>query len=227
MFPGQRVILSLLLTLILAACINRIATEPPTTSIPLAPPRPETATPSVSMETTEAPTTALLPTTTPVALPTVTPEAVTPEDDGALVGPEWQMAYEGDLNQDGLRDAVAFKPAPVTPDSGMQQYLAEYPIVASEVLIVQESEGQVAQVQVMVNQREMRIDGQFAGAFGADTRWPGAFLLGVGPSRDVPVGIIPITAEGGGYAQGVGFYWHTAHQAYRLFVGGQKTIDLP
>lgn len=223
MLPGQRFMLPLLLAVMLASCMNRIVTQQPLSKTPLVVSQTAIAAPGSPTQAAAAlPTDIPLPARAQVAVPTVTPKA-----GGALVGAEWQRAYEGDLNQDGHRDVVAFIPATVKPDNSMQPYLTEYPLVASSISIVQESDTQGAQVQVMVNRNGIHRDSDFAGSFGSGVLMPAAFLLQVKPGSEIPVTIIPINAAGSGYSQGVGFYWNSDDAVYHLLVAGQKGVQRP
>jgi hypothetical protein len=73
----------------------------------------------------------------PTIAATVAPPTPTISPAASLVGPEWTIGNLGDANQDGLLDVIAYKPAQVAP----RQPSPDYPIVASEVVIVQQGSG--------------------------------------------------------------------------------------
>ncbi len=196
------VLLLVLVSLLLAACAPGTAQEPapqPTTTIP----------PPVATE--------------PDAPAPTQPPAPTPPP--ALVGPEWTIAYEGDLNRDGTRDVVAYKAADITPAPDMSNSLTEMPLTIAEAVIVQEpAQGATdTQVQASVSPEGVAAaDTPLLAAEQFGEPGPAAFLMGVDPqAQDVQVSFIPLDAIGNAYAQGFGLYWNEGQRAYRLFVGGQ------
>jgi hypothetical protein len=205
---AQIVALLLLLgvALFLAACTPGTAQQP----------TPQPPTPTITLTTATEPD-APDPTPPPAPNPTTPPPV--------LVGPEWTVAYEGDLNRDGVRDVVAYKAADITPASAMNSYLAEMPLTIAEAIIVQEAAPGSSDPLVQASASPQ-------GVAAADTPLlsveqfgepgPVAFLMGVNPqAQDVQVSFIPLNDAGGVYAQGFGLYWNEGQRAYRLFVGGQ------
>ncbi|MCG8348498.1 MAG: hypothetical protein MI924_12060 [Chloroflexales bacterium] len=162
----------------------------------------------------------------PTAVATVEPATATPAPSSPLVGPEWQVAFSGDINSDNIADVIAYKPSNITPIrffSGPDY--ASYDRVASEIVIVQEVAG--AQPQVL-----LRVAPQGITAITAPlAEYPAfdpvsavaAFLIAVDPRGLVPLNIIPITGSGEPYLRGSDFFmqndgiaWNSAEQAYRL-----------
>lgn len=147
---------------------------------------------------------------------------------GDLVGPDWRITYNGDMNQDGQRDVVASIPAEIALAPEMQQYAIDYPVLAAEIQVVQEGEDGQPVTLLTVNRTEMRADDRFLGAFTSDgMRMPGAFLLQVDEGSDTPIAIIPVSETGEAYAQGVGFTWDDEQQTYRLALGGEGASEPP
>jgi hypothetical protein len=175
----------------------------------------------VDQDTAQPPTPTPLPAATQPPAATQQPAATQPP---ALVGPEWARAYEGDLNGNGMRDVVAYKPASIelAPEMQAQPYAGAETVVAAELVIVQES-GQAPQTQASVSPQGVAahdvtlLDAEQFGEPG-----PAAFLVNIQPqAEDVQVSLIPLDANGNAYAQGFGLYWNEGQLAYRLFVGGQ------
>jgi hypothetical protein len=180
------------------------------------PPPEGTATPPPALPTASSPPpTSPPPTTNP--LPTDLPSALQP-----LVGSEWQVVFDGDLNHDMQRDVVAYKPADIAPAASMSTYTQELPLTVAEAVIVQEEPDGEPIVQAAaspqgVYAREVAlIPGEQFGDPG-----PSAFLMGVDPQAEIPVSFIPLNANGEAYAQGFGLYWNEGQLAYRLFANGQ------
>jgi hypothetical protein len=182
--------------------------------------QPETSATGMPPETLPTATT---PPAAATAAPTVLPDS-TPTAPPALVGPEWQIAYAGDLNQDGQRDLVAYKPTSIAPNAAMQSYTAELPVTMSAAVIVQAGADGTPQIQAAISAQGVYAQGTAlipAERFG-DGR-PSAFLMGVDPqATDVQVSFIPLNDQGGAYAQGFGLYWNAEQQSYGLFVQGQQ-----
>lgn len=214
MYPQQRAVSGILLLLVLllvAGCTSSTAqdsTPQQSTATPLPPAVTEPVMPE--------------PTASPAPTQPSPPEPTTPSEPTqppALVGPEWMVAYEGDLNRDGVRDVVAYKASDIRPASAMSSYLEEMPLTIAEAVIVQET----AQVQASVSPQDVAaadivlLPEERFGEPG-----PAAFLMGVDPQADdVQVQFIPLDSTGNAYAQGFGLYWNEGQLAYRLFVGGQ------
>jgi hypothetical protein len=156
--------------------------------------------------------------------PTSTPLPAATQQPAALVGTEWTRAYEGDLNGDGVRDVVAYKPASIelAPEMQTQPYAGPDSVVASELVVVQES-GRAPQMQASVSpQGVAAYDTTLLGAAQFGEPGPAAFLVNIQPqAADTQVSMIPLNAEGNAYGQGFGLYWNEGQLAYRLFVGGQ------
>jgi hypothetical protein len=183
------------------------------------------------MPLTPLPTLQVVPAFTPVGPPQRATDTPGAEDDASdLVGPEWQIAASGDLNEDGQRDVLAYRPASVTPAAAMQSYLEEYPIVAARIAIVQEGSDGAPQTMLQIDERGVQTDGVYLSTYQADVPelTPAAFLLQVGDSPDEVLAVIPINADGEGFAQGLGVYWEPAQNTYRLLgPGGVRVPDPP
>lgn len=154
-------------------------------------------------------------------LPTATPP---PHPGEGLVGPEWNIAFGGDINRDGIRDVVAFRWPQFPLDSPIwQQAQTHYPthsIVSSEIVIVQESSSGSAP-QIL-----LRADGSgiIAGSETLVTHPSGAvsgYLLAINESSRVPVSLVPIRTDLSGFEPMVGVYWAHPSNSFQLFAGGQ------
>jgi hypothetical protein len=142
----------------------------------------------------------------------------TPSPDALLVGPGWEYAHYGDINNDGQRDAVVYQPAELVPASSMQPYLVRAPVVAAEIKIVQEGPGYEPFDVLVVNSNGIwNVRGALV-AYDTTTRetTPAAFLMGIDTAADAPLTVIPINAVGEGFAQGVSIYWDAGEQVYAI-----------
>jgi hypothetical protein len=135
------------------------------------------------------------------------------------------VAYEGDMNRDGVRDVVAYKAADITPAPDMRSYLAEMPLTVAEAMVVQEPAQGSAYVLVQASVSPQGVAATDSVLIPADQfgePGPVAFLMGVDPqAQDAQVSFIPLDATGNAYGQGFGLYWNEGQRAYRLVVGGQ------
>jgi hypothetical protein len=135
-----------------------------------------------------------------------------------LLGPEWTVAYSGDLNQDGRADAIGWIPAAgVTkgPTFNQAQY-ANYTGPASQMVIVHGGADGRPQVRFVGTTAALTADGTALVSFDAARR-PAAFMVQINP-RGVPslLDVLQVNASGEPFAQGIGIRWNTASQAYRL-----------
>ncbi len=141
-----------------------------------------------------------------------------------LVGPEWHTAFEGNLNSDGQRDVVAYKPAPMQPDPSLlnEETGMSDGVGVAEAIIVQEGELEDPQIQASISSK-----GVYAGnvALLSEEQFgevrPSAFLMSVDPQAMPSVSFIPLNETGEAYAQGFGVYWNEGQRGYRLFANGQ------
>jgi hypothetical protein len=145
------------------------------------------------------------------------------DDASRLAPPGWEVAAQGDLNDDRQRDVLAYQPASLAPAESMQRYLDEYPIVAAEIAIVQEGPGGAPQMMLQIDSRGVQTDGAYLSTYRIDNPQltPAAFLLQVG-SDDTVLGAIPINADGEGFAQGFGVAWDATQNTYRLLEPGNS-----
>ncbi|NWG19371.1 MAG: hypothetical protein HXY39_03505 [Chloroflexi bacterium] len=210
--------LALLAGLALSACTNRSATRPTPTSessimseaIVTAYPAPATAIPATVAPPTIAPATA-----TPIA----------PPGTESLVGPEWTVAYRGDLNADGRADVVAYKPATITPGATFKRpEYAAYIGAASEAVIVQADTTGRPQMLVMMNLAGIMFGKQLAVSFPPSsnaTYNPVALMLLIGTAQPATVAVLPINSSGEPYTQAAGVRWNRSLGAYELISGGK------
>ena len=197
----------------LVGCEQAVPLTPPTTATPPAPTVPlvvDTATPPPVADTA-------------VPTPPTAPTA-------ALVDPEWQIAFTGDLNRDGRQDVVNYKLATVTPDPALGGTDQPLTLAVTEALIVQEdAQGQLQTQASITAQGVQAADVMLLSAADFGEAYPAAFLMEVDPQAEVVLSFIPLNADGMAYAQGFGLYWNEGQLAYRLFAHGQPVPppDIP
>ncbi|MEN9937586.1 MAG: hypothetical protein RLZZ387_4165 [Chloroflexota bacterium] len=138
---------------------------------------------------------------------------------GGLVGPEWTVAYSGDLNLDGRNDVIAWKPSTVQKGATLSQPLyANYVGTASELVIVHAGADNRPRVMFQGGLSSLAAGDRALVTFPASgpTR-PAAFMVQVN-SRGVPslLDVLQVNASGEPYAQGIGIRWDVASQAYRI-----------
>jgi hypothetical protein len=178
-------------------------------------PPPGTATVAIPSATAQAGTTPTVEGTA-VAPTAAAPAATTPV--AGLLGPEWTVAYSGDLNLDGRADAIGWVPAqgvPKGPTFGQAQY-ARYVGPASQIVIVHASADNRPQVQFLGTGVELRAGSTLLASFDAARR-PVGFMLNVNPSGTPSLlDLIQVNGSGEPMAQGIGIRWDAASQAYRI-----------
>ncbi len=207
---------AVLLLSTLAACSLATPPAPSATPFPtpLFVPSQLPARPSPTAQPTLIPATATAP--APTATPLVS---------STLVGPEWTIAASGDINGDGSTDVIAYKPANITrsPLVSSASY-ADYNLIASELVIVQEGADGRPQLQLGVTTDAIYAADTLLLDYPAEDtlRTPAAFLLAVDAASPIPVRIIPLNSAGEPYTQGVGMAWNSADQGYRLVASGEQ-----
>jgi spore germination protein GerM len=155
------------------------------------------------------------PAPTQPAAPTSPPPAATP--DGALVGPEWSVAYAGDLNNDGTRDVVAYQPTTVEPAASMQSYVTADTFVAAELIVVQANAAGEPVIQFAADPEGLKSNGANINPFRPDLDLtPAAFIVEVMPANAVKLAVLPINAAGEGFTQAAPITWNPAEQRYAL-----------
>ncbi len=177
-----------------------------------------------------APVTIVAPTVSPLVTvaPTVPPPATRPTlapGSESLVGPEWTIAYSGDLNADGRADVVAYKPGGVTPGPafsrpGYTGYIGS----VSEAVIVQADTAGRPQVLVRLSRSGITIGQQGAISFppSNDARNnPAAIMLLIDTTQPPAVAALPINSSGEPYTQAAGVRWNRSRAAYELISGGK------
>jgi hypothetical protein len=176
----------------------------------------DTATPTAQPSSTATPQASSTP--RPDGTPTATAVSITPPDISALVGPEWGIAYSGDINQDGQRDVVAYTETDITPVPDMVQYYDEAPILAEQIVVVQEGSDGMPKTLLEVMPEGIRAGEDYLTTYQVeDTQLtPAAFFLGVEAGEFAPITVLPLNATGEGFAQGVAIYWNEERQAFRL-----------
>jgi hypothetical protein len=160
----------------------------------------------------------VVPTAAPTALATA--PIVVPAPSGQLVGAEWTLLYQGDLNADGKPDVVGIKLAQnVKPNTTFQQpgYSA-YKGPATEVVIVQAGADGKPQIQALFTQAGVSA----AGASLASFTNPAALMTSVVPGSRPLVSIWAIDAAGAPQGRAVGLEWNAAQGSYILFGGLAK-----
>lgn len=177
-----------------------------------------------------APVITIAPSATPPATvaPTVPPPAMRPTlapGADSLVGPEWTIAYSGDLNADGRADVVAYKPASVTPGPtfnrpGYTAYIGS----VSEAVIVQADAAGRPQTLVRLSRSGIVIGPRMAVRFPpSNEAWnnPVAIMLLIETTQPPVIAALPINSNGEPYTQAAGVRWNRRSAAYEVITGGK------
>jgi hypothetical protein len=144
-----------------------------------------------------------------------------------LLDPEWTLVYLGDLNRDGERDAVGYKPASIEPDIGFQEEVqASYGgdlFLVSEAIVVQRTADGGSEVQLTISPVEVvaytnEVSTTLISYFLQDPRTtPAGFFLGIEPRADAPLALLPYNAERAAFTQAALMYWDSIEQGWRLW----------
>jgi hypothetical protein len=163
----------------------------------------------------DAPEQAQQPAPTPMPAP---PQEPTAPQEPALVGPEWTIAYAGDLNGDGARDVVAYQPTSVEPALAMQSYLQAGSLVVSELMVVQAGPNGAPVVQFAADPEGLKSNGENINPFPSDNPdlTTAAFIVDIMPQSEVKLTVLPLNAAGEGFAQAAPVVWNAAEQRYTL-----------
>jgi len=174
-----------------------------------------------------APSPPASPTTPPPSHHPATPAASTPTASRPLVGAEWQVAYDGDLNRDGARDVVAYKPANIELAPSMQQYVTLDTFLAAEVVVVQANQEGQPIVQFAAERDGLKRNGENINPFRTDLPdfTPAAFLVEVIPDSDIKLNVLPVNGTGEGFTQAVPVIWNAAEQRYELTAPPFNSIE--
>lgn len=217
---ARRLALSVLSTILLAGCqlgagSDSAATVTPgtgragSTVLADATAYPAPGTPAVP--TAAPPTTAPAATTAPIIVPAA---------GGPLVGPEWTILYQRDLNADGQADVVAVKLASgITPDATFRQPgFSAYKGPVLEMVVVQAGSDGRPQVQASLSKGSLNSGGVSLAGFSN----PAAYMVSVTPGARPLVSIWAINTAGAPQGKLVGLEWNGAQRAYVLFGGLSK-----
>lgn len=128
-----------------------------------------------------------------------------------LVGPEWTIVTQGDSNGNGRRDVIAYRPGGIAP----QRPDPAYPLVVSEVVIVEEGLLGRSELQLSVNTRQIVAPGRSLATYPSD-RPAAAFQATINPGSGIVVGFIPLDSAGAAIARGGRIIWDGAAQGFRL-----------
>lgn len=164
--------------------------------------------------------TAIAPQATALPGQPVNPGAAgTPGQSSALVGAEWTILYQGDLNNDGAADVVAYKPAPVTLDASFKQSAyASYRGPIDSLVIVQSNPAGQPYVQAEISRVLLRSAGNtitgFAGA--------SAHMVLISPASQPLISLQQVGANGQPLGKPLGLNWDTATGRYAIFTGLSK-----
>jgi hypothetical protein len=124
-----------------------------------------------------------------------------------LVGPEWQIASQSDLNGNGRRDVLAFKPGPAVALQG------GYAISVAEIVIVEEGLLGRAELQLSLNPQRLVVPGQTLANYPAQIQ-PIGFLASIAQSGTI-IGFAPIDANGQIFTRGTKIIWDQGVLGYR------------
>ncbi|MFO7167479.1 MAG: hypothetical protein DIU80_005565 [Chloroflexota bacterium] len=220
-----------LLSITLAACANLGAPQQPTN--PPGPagqpagvasyPGPGVAATVTAIQAQPTVDTAQTPQTQPTADAAQTPQGIPTPDTvvGSLLGPEWTVAYSGDLNRDGRPDAVGWAPAPgMMPGQTFRQPMyTNYAGPASQVVIVQAGPDNRPQIQFLATTTRLTAGSTVLYNFDA-SRAPAAFMVRVTAAGPTLLDVVQVDGAGEPIAQGIGIRW--VDGAYRLSAGPGK-----
>jgi hypothetical protein len=219
---APRFALSLLSTILLAACQLGAGPDSAATVTP-GPGRAGATvvginTPYPAPGTAVVPT-ALIPTAGPVATTAPGP-IVVPAPGGPLVGPEWTVLYQKDLNADGKADVVAVKLASgITPGATFKQPgFSAYKGPVLEMVIVQAGANGNPEIQASLTKSGLSVGGVLLTSFNS----PAAYMVNVTPGARPLVSIWAINAAGAPQGNLVGLEWNGIQGAYMLFGGLAK-----
>jgi spore germination protein GerM len=167
------------------------------------------------------------PATPPPSQHTAPPAANPPPAPRPLVGSEWQVAYDGDLNRDGVRDVVAYKPANIELAPSMQQYVTLDTVLAAEVVVVQANQEEHPVVQFAAERDGLKRNGENINPFRTDmpSATPAAFIVEVMPDSNIKLNVLPVNGAGEGFTQAVPVIWNAAEQRYNLTGPGQVSLE--
>ena len=137
----------------------------------------------------------------------------------ALVGAEWTILYQGDLNSDGAADVVAYKPAPITLDAAFKQpAYAAYRGPIDALVIVQANPAGQPYIQAEISRVLLRSAGNtitgFAGA--------SAHMVLISPGSQPLISLQQVGANGQPLGKPLGLNWDTATGRYAIFTGLSK-----
>jgi spore germination protein GerM len=151
----------------------------------------------------------------------------TPAAPPSLVGAEWQVVYDGDLNRDGARDVVAYKPANIELAPSMQQYVTLDTFLAAEVVVAQANQEGQPIVQFAAERDGLKRNGENINPFRTDmpSATPAAFIVEVMPDSDIKLNVLPVNGAGEGFTQTVPVIWNTAEQRYELTAPPFNSIE--
>jgi hypothetical protein len=199
--------------LTLAACTARpadpiISPGVPTGAATLVPTTPATAVPTTPA--TAVPTTA--PTVAPTTAPTVAP--TTAPRPGALVGPEWTVALQGDFDGNGRPDVIAYKPSAVR--TSYDRSGASFSAVAAEAVLVERKADGTPWVRVLGDAGGLTIDGARVIPF--TTVRPAAYVLMVVTDRR-SFELVPLDAQGQQFTYPIGARYDAATGSYSRLGG--------
>jgi hypothetical protein len=149
------------------------------------------------------------PAPTPVPTPAFPTATLSPA--ASLLGPEWTVAALGDANLDGRIDVIGYMPASIAA----RQPSPDYPLVASQVVIVQQNDFGQPELQFAANSQQILVPGQTLAAFPEAVR-PAAYMLRVAPGSGQPLALAPISASGDLITLPGGFAWDFGAGRYVL-----------
>ncbi len=218
--------LLILIGLMVSACTNPFASQPsPTVGTSLMAEGAVTAypAPATPISPTAIPPTATSSTAIPPTVPP--PSATRPALAPSLVGPEWTVAYSGDLNADGRPDVVAYKPGAVAPGPTFRRpEYAGYVGSVSEAVIVQADAAGQPQVLVTMSRSGVALGGRVVVGFPSSREAlnnPVAVMLLIDTNQPPVVAALPVNSSGEPYTQAVGVRWNRSRAAYELISGGK------
>jgi hypothetical protein len=144
----------------------------------------------------------------------VTPSDVLGKPDA---GSGWLPLVQGDFNQDGLEETVYVLPSDVTPQDHFGDANLDANAIVVKQLRIEQAGAHGPWAMLTVDRLTITAD-KILGSFTSDAApiGPDAFLLAFTPASDTLINLLPLTADGHAYAQGVALNWSRDANAYRI-----------
>ncbi|NCC94340.1 MAG: hypothetical protein EOM10_13830, partial [Opitutae bacterium] len=146
--------------------------------------------------------------------PTMVPTTAPTLPSGALVGPEWTVAFQGDFDGNGRQDVIAFKPSSVR--SSVNPGTVSFAVVVSEAVLVEHKADGTPWVRVLGDLGGLSIDG--ARVIDHTSSRPAAYMLALINDRRQFL-LYPLDAQGQQTSYPIGAAYDQATGSYNRLGG--------